>query len=60
MRRGSGFVVDALHSARIAGGIAGIRDGVGAIPERWLQALRGREKADPLLAALRAVPNVPG
>jgi ADP-ribosyl-[dinitrogen reductase] hydrolase len=79
--RGSGFVVDALHSARIAvaagpydvsvrravafgldtdttaciaGGIAGIRDGVGAIPERWMQTLRGREQVEPLLAALLA------
>lgn len=79
--RGSGFVVDALHSARvavdagpyevavrraiafgldtdttacIAGGIAGIRDGLDGIPERWLQTLRGREQVEPLLAALLA------
>jgi ADP-ribosyl-[dinitrogen reductase] hydrolase len=79
--RGSGYVVDALHSARvavdagdyeaavrraiafgldtdttacIAGGIAGIRDGVDGIPVRWRTALRGRELLDPLLAALIA------
>lgn len=79
--RGSGYVVDALHSARvavdaggfevavrraigfgldtdttacIAGGIAGIRDGLEGIPERWRTALRGRELLDPLLAALLA------
>lgn len=76
---GTGYVVDALHSARvavdagpyevavrraiafgedtdttacIAGGIAGLRDGVGAIPARWLRALRGREIVDPLLDRL--------
>jgi ADP-ribosyl-[dinitrogen reductase] hydrolase len=77
--RGSGYVVDALHSARIAvdagpyeaavrraiafgldtdttgciaGGIAGIRDGVSGIPERWRAALRGREQVEPLLERL--------
>ncbi len=72
---GSGYVVDALWSARIAvqagpydvavrravqfgqdtdttaciaGGIAGVRDGAGAIPQRWRDALRGRELVDPL------------
>jgi ADP-ribosyl-[dinitrogen reductase] hydrolase len=79
--RGSGYVVDALHSARVAvdagpyevavrraigfgldtdttaclaGGIAGIRDGIDGIPARWRNALRGREQLDPLLAALLA------
>jgi ADP-ribosylglycohydrolase len=79
--RGSGYVVDALHSARIAvdagpyevavrrairfgldtdttaciaGGIAGIRDGLPGIPERWRDALRGRDLYEPLLAALLA------
>lgn len=79
--KGTGFVVDALHSARaaveagpyevavrraiafghdtdttacIAGGIAGLRDGATAIPERWRAALRGRELLDPLLEALLA------
>lgn len=79
--RGSGYVVDCLHSARlvlheesfeaaikaaialgndtdttaaVAGGIAGIRFGVSAIPERWRQALRGRELLDPLLDRLLA------
>ena len=67
--KGSGYVVDSLHSARlaleagsyehvvkaavamgddtdttaaIAGGIAGVRDGVGAIPKRWLSAVTER------------------
>jgi ADP-ribosylglycohydrolase len=77
--RGSGYVVDCLHSARwavaagpyeqavkaaialghdtdttacVAGGIAGVRDGVAAIPDRWRQALLGRERLDPLLYEL--------
>ena len=77
--RGSGYVVDCLHSARlalqehsfeavvkaaialgndtdttaaVAGGLAGIRFGASAIPERWHRALRGRELLDPLLDAL--------
>lgn len=77
---GTGYVVDCLHSARlalgagsyeavvrtaialgndtdttacVAGGFAGLRDGVGAIPERWLTRLRGRELLDPLLARVR-------
>ncbi len=76
---GSGYVVDALQSARmvmgqgryeqvvkaavalgddtdttacIAGGVAGIRDGVGAIPTRWLEQLRGQEIVLPLLDRL--------
>ncbi len=79
---GTGYVVDALHSARwavsqgdyeaavraaialgrdtdttacIAGGIAGLRDGLGAIPQRWRDALRGQDLYAPLLDALLAV-----
>ena len=77
--RGSGYVVDCLHSAHwaveqgsyeqvvkaaimlghdtdttacVAGGIAGLRDGVSAIPDRWKQALLGREQLDSLLSEL--------
>lgn len=79
---GSGYVVDCLHSARlallaggyeavvraaialgddtdttaaVAGGIAGLRDGVEAIPRRWRDGLRGRALCDPLVAALSEV-----
>ncbi len=45
---------DTDTTACVAGGIAGLRDGVGAIPERWMKALRGRDVADPLIAALLA------
>jgi ADP-ribosylglycohydrolase len=78
---GSGYVVDCLHSARlacaeptyqgvvraaialghdtdttatVAGGIAGLRDGLAAIPQRWLSALAGRSLVDPLAARLVA------
>ena len=43
---------DTDTTACVAGGIAGLRDGVGAIPERWMKALRGRDVADPLIDAL--------
>ncbi|MEM8534273.1 MAG: ADP-ribosylglycohydrolase family protein [Chloroflexota bacterium] len=78
---GTGYVVDCLHSTRlalqagtyekvvkaaialghdtdttacVAGGIAGIRDGVNAIPARWRQQLRGQELFEPLLQELLA------
>jgi ADP-ribosyl-[dinitrogen reductase] hydrolase len=77
--KGSGYVIDALRSARmvmenhsyelvvknaialgkdtdttacIAGGIAGIRDGIDAIPDRWRKQLRGQEILQPLLDRL--------
>ncbi|WP_309743926.1 ADP-ribosylglycohydrolase family protein [Chamaesiphon sp. OTE_20_metabat_361] len=77
--KGSGYVIDALRSARmvmendsyelvikhaislgkdtdttacIAGGIAGIRDGVASIPDRWRKQLRGQEIFQPLLDRL--------
>jgi ADP-ribosyl-[dinitrogen reductase] hydrolase len=43
---------DTDTTACVAGGIAGIRDGVGAIPDRWLQQLRGREIVQEFLALL--------
>jgi ADP-ribosyl-[dinitrogen reductase] hydrolase len=43
---------DTDTTACVAGGIAGLRDGVQAIPERWRQALRGRDRVTPLLEAL--------
>jgi ADP-ribosyl-[dinitrogen reductase] hydrolase len=76
---GSGYVADALHSARlalqessyqsvikaaialgndtdttarIAGGIAGIRYGVQAIPSEWMNLLREKETPQQLLTRL--------
>lgn len=43
---------DTDTTACVAGGIAGLRDGAGAIPERWRAALRGRELYEPLLREL--------
>lgn len=79
--RGSGYVIDALRSARqvlgepdfgavvraairlgrdtdttacIAGGIAGIRWGIGGIPEDLRDGLRGGDLLEPILERLRA------
>jgi ADP-ribosylglycohydrolase len=43
---------DTDTTACIAGGIAGIRDGVGAIPKRWHAQLRGTELVEPLVSRL--------
>ncbi len=43
---------DTDTTACIAGGVAGIRDGIEAIPPRWMEQMRGREIADPLLERL--------
>jgi ADP-ribosyl-[dinitrogen reductase] hydrolase len=45
---------DTDTTACVAGGVAGVRDGVGAIPRRWLDALRGRDHVAPLLERLLA------
>jgi len=78
---GSGYVLDCLHSAKVAlvesdfegvvkrsiafgndtdttacvaGGIAGLKFGIKAIPARWIRDLRGRELYMPLLDSLLA------
>ena len=43
---------DTDTTACVAGGIAGIRDGIDAIPVRWRSTLLGRELVTPLLNAL--------
>ncbi|CAN5906312.1 ADP-ribosylglycohydrolase family protein [soil metagenome] len=45
---------DTDTTACVAGGIAGLRDGVAAIPQRWRDTLRGRELYEPLLQGLLA------
>lgn len=40
---------DTDTTACVAGGIAGIRDGSDAIPQRWMRAIRGKELVMPLL-----------
>lgn len=46
---------DTDTTACIAGGAAGVRDGVRAIPPRWMKALRGKEMVEPLLEQLLAL-----
>lgn len=43
---------DTDTTACVAGGIAGLRDGLDAIPQRWREALRGQEVVQPLLDGL--------
>lgn len=43
---------DTDTTACIAGGVAGVRDGVGTIPARWRDALRGQDLLAPLLKQL--------
>jgi ADP-ribosylglycohydrolase len=43
---------DTDTTAAVAGGIAGLRDGINTIPARWRDALRGRELYEPLLRGL--------
>ena len=45
---------DTDTTACVAGGAAGVRDGVRAIPSRWHSKLRGKEIASPLLDTLLA------
>ena len=45
---------DTDTTAAVTGGIAGLRDGVGAIPARWRDGLRERELYAPLLERLLA------
>lgn len=40
---------DTDTTAAIAGGLAGIRDGLGAIPDRWVMLLQGRSMVDTLV-----------
>ena len=44
---------DTDTTACIAGGIAGIRDGIGAIPQRWRVQLRATELVEPLVDRLK-------
>lgn len=45
---------DTDTTACVAGGIAGVRDGIQAIPARWREGLRGRDLYEPLSQALLA------
>jgi ADP-ribosyl-[dinitrogen reductase] hydrolase len=49
------FGNDTDTTACIAGGLAGIRDGIASVPERWRNSLRGRHVYEPLLQELLRV-----
>lgn len=55
VRHAIGLGRDTDTTACVAGGVAGLRDGVCAIPQRWRDGLRGREIYEPLLTRLREV-----
>lgn len=48
---------DTDTTACVAGGIAGIRDGITAIPSHWQTTLRGRDLYEPLLGKLLEMSN---
>lgn len=43
---------DTDTTAAIAGGLAGVREGIKAIPEKWFKELRAKEQVEPLLDKL--------
>jgi ADP-ribosyl-[dinitrogen reductase] hydrolase len=43
---------DTDTTASVAGGIAGLREGIEAIPQRWRSALRGQELVEPMIREL--------
>jgi ADP-ribosyl-[dinitrogen reductase] hydrolase len=48
---------DADTNAAVAGALLGCRDGAGAVPERWLSALRGRQRIERAAEGLVAPPR---
>ncbi|RAL24194.1 ADP-ribosylglycohydrolase family protein [Thermoflavimicrobium daqui] len=46
------FGNDTDTNAAVAGGLAGIRDGLAGIPEKWINQLRGKEMVESLLTQL--------
>jgi len=52
VRAAIGLGDDTDTTACVAGGIAGLRDGVDGIPARWRRDLRGRALLEPLVEAL--------
>ena len=54
VRAAIGLGHDTDTTAALAGGIAGIRDGIEAVPRRWRDGLRGQELVAPLLEQLLA------
>lgn len=55
IRRAVSYGQDTDTTASVAGGLAGIRDGVDAIPIAWRARLRSRELVEPMIDALLEV-----
>lgn len=53
IRQAIAFGNDTDTTAALAGGLAGLRFGMSRLPEDWLQNLRGKELAEPLIFRLR-------
>ncbi len=52
IKRAVSFGNDTDTTACVAGGLAGLRDGVAGIPARWMEALREKETPEQVLAGL--------
>ena len=57
IQRAVAYGHDTDTTAAIAGGLAGIRWGIGGIPGEWLRGLRGREVVEPLVTCLTKSAN---
>ena len=57
IQRAVAYGHDTDTTAAIAGGLAGIRWGIGGIPGEWLRGMRGREVVEPLVHCLTKLAN---
>ena len=57
IRRAVAYGNDTDTTAAIAGGLAGLRWGIGGIPGEWLRGMRGREVVEPLIVRLTKAEN---
>ncbi len=57
IQRAVAYGNDTDTTAAIAGGLAGIRWGIGGIPEAWLRGMRGRPIVEPLVEKLTESKN---
>jgi ADP-ribosylglycohydrolase len=57
IQRAVAYGNDTDTTAAIAGGLAGIRWGIGGLPVEWLSGMRGREVVEPLVNRLAAGMN---
>jgi hypothetical protein len=57
IQRAVAYGNDTDTTAAIAGGLAGIRWGIGGIPVEWLEGMRGRDIVEPLIGRLTKAEN---